>query len=109
MNPTSQNPESKFPFSSGPSMDNRTLYLTLAVSASLGFVLILVLYAVAFGLNPASRWGYGLLVSVPPALGALLVVKLTRVFESWRGAVIVYSALFVLAVIMQAFGRNIPV
>lgn len=106
MNATSQNPGNKFPFSAGHNpMDNRTLYLTLVGSTSLGFVLILVLYAAVFGLNPANRVGYGLLVSVPPALGALLVVKLTRVFDSWLGAFIVYFALFVLAVIIQALGR----
>jgi hypothetical protein len=110
MNPTPQHPENKFPFSFGHNpMNNATLYLTLALSATLGFVVILVIYAAVFGLNPASRWGYGLLISVPPALGALLVIKLTRVFDSWRGAFVVYLALFVLAVLIQALGRNIPV
>jgi hypothetical protein len=72
-------------------------------------VSILVLYAVVFGLNTANSVGYGLLISVTPALGALLVVKLTRVFDSWLGAFIIYIALFALAVIIQALGRNIPV
>ena len=110
MNPTPQHPESKFPFSFGHNpMNNATLYLTLGLSAILGFVVILVIYAAVFGLDPANRWGYGLLVSVPPAFGALLVVKLTRVFDSWLGALIIYLALFVLAVLIQALGRNIPV
>jgi hypothetical protein len=110
MNPTSQNPGSKFPFSSGHNpMGNRTLYLTLFGSTVLGFLFILVLYAVVFGLNPANRLGYGLLVSIPPGFGALVVVKLTRVFDSWLGAFGVYVSLFVLAAIIQAFGRNIPV
>jgi hypothetical protein len=107
MNPTSQHPEGKFPFSFGHNpMNNVTLYLTLGLSALLGFVVILLIYAVVFGLNPANRWEYGLLISVPPALGALLVVKLTRVFESWLGVFTTYVALFVLAVIVQAFARN---
>lgn len=90
-------------------MDNRTLYLTLAVSTSLGFLFILGLYASVFGLNPFNRAGYGFFVSVLPALGALLVIKLTRLFASWRGAAIVYFVLFVLTVIIQAFGRMIRV
>jgi hypothetical protein len=90
-------------------MGNRTLYLTLLGSTVLGFGFILALYAVGFGLNPINRLGYAFLVSVPPFFGALLVVKLTRVFDSWLGAFGVYVALFVLAAIIQALGRNIPV
>jgi hypothetical protein len=107
MNPTSQNPGTKFPFISGHNpMDDRTLYLTLVASACLSFAVILIFYAAVFGRNPANRVGFGLLVSVPPALGTLLVAKLTKAFESWLGAFLVYLALLVLAVIIQAFGRN---
>jgi hypothetical protein len=110
MNSTSHTPGNKFPFISGHNpMDNRILYLTIFFSATLGFAFILAIYVGVFGGNPVNRVGYGLLVSVPPALGALLVVKLTRVFESWRGAAVIYVALFVLAVILQALGRNISV
>jgi hypothetical protein len=111
MNPTSQNQGAvNLPFSSGHTpMDNRTLYLTLVASAVLGLMFILILYVAVFGGDPVARVPFGLLISVPPALGALLVVKLTRVFDSWRGAFIVYLALFALAAIIQALGRNIPV
>ena len=106
MNPTSQHPESKFPVSFGHNpMNNVTLYLTLALSAILGFVVILVIYAAVFGLDPRNRVGFGLLISVLPALGAWVVIKLTRLFRSWRGAVIVYLALFVVVVMLQALGR----
>jgi hypothetical protein len=106
MNPTSQHPESKFPFSFGHNpMNNATLYLTLALSAILGFVVILVIYAAVFGLDPRNRVGFGLFMSVLPALGAWLVIKLTRLFQSWRGAVIIYLALFVVVAMLQALGR----
>ena len=110
MNPTSHNPESKFPFSSGHTpMDNRSLYLTLAASACVAFLVILVLYVSVFRLDPLARAPYGFFMSVLPALGALLVVKLTRVFVSWRGAVTVYAILFVLTLFIQGFARKIPV
>ena len=105
MNP-SQNPARKFPFGSGPNaMNNRTLYATLAVSAAAAFVFTLLLYAWLSGRNPVSRLGYGIFVSVLPAVGALIVLKLTNVFVTWRGAAIVYFALFVLVVIFLILGR----
>ena len=107
---TSQDPGSKLPFTSGHNpMGNRTLYSTLIVSTVLGYIIVLTIYAAVFGLNPVNRLGYGFLVSVMPAVGALIVVKFTRVFDSWRGPVVVYVALFVLVVIIQALGRRIPV
>lgn len=110
MSTTSQNLPSKFRSGSGHNpMNNRILYLTLAASTVLGFVAILVIYAAVFGLNPQNRLGYGVLVSLLPAVGALIVVKLTTVFETWRGAFMVYLAFFALMVFLQALGRNIPV
>jgi hypothetical protein len=108
MTPTPENPQSKFSLGHN-AMDNRTLYLTLAVSASLAFVFVLVLYASLFGRNPLNRVGYGVFVSVLPALGALVVVKLTRLFVSWQGAVFIYVVLFTVVVIIQAVLRMIPV
>ena len=106
MNTTSQNPGSRFPFSSGPdAMDNRTLYMTLVAATGLAFVVILVIYYFLSGRNPLNRVGYGVLASVLPALGTLVVVKLTRLFVSWRGATVVYMILFALVVLIQAFGR----
>jgi hypothetical protein len=78
--------------------------MTLAVSAGLALLFILLEYA-SHGRNPLNRLGYGVFMSVLPALGALVVIKLTRLFVSWLGAVIVYLVLFVLVLIVQAFGR----
>jgi hypothetical protein len=95
---TSQNP--------GPNaLDNRTLIATLAMSTSLGFLFVLVLYMALSGRSPGPRVPYGVFVSVLPALGAFVVLKLTNLFVSWWGAVIVYLALFVLGLFIQAFAR----
>ena len=110
MNSTSHNPGRKFPFSSGPNaINNRTLYATLAASASLAFLFTLLLYYALSGRNPGPRLAYGFFVSVLPALGVLLVLKLTRALVSWRGAVFIYVVFFVLVLIIQAVGRMIPV
>ena len=106
MNSTSQHPESKLPFGYGHNpMNNATLYLTLGLSALLGFVVILVIYAVVFGLDPRNRAGFGFFMSVLPAVGAWVLIKLTRLFQSWRGAAIAYFALFVVVLMLQALGR----
>jgi hypothetical protein len=109
MNPTSQNPGHKFPFSSGHNaMDNRTLYGTLAVSVGVAFVFTLLLHA-SLGGNPPSWLGFGFLVSIVPALGVLAVIKLTRLLLSRLGAVFIYAVLFVVVLLLQAVGRLIPV
>lgn len=106
MNSTSQSPR----FSSGPNaMDDKTLLVTLAVSTALAFVFILILYVALSGRNPIPRVAYGVLMSVLPAFGAYVVLRITNIFISRRGAVIVYIAFFVLAVIVQALVRLIPV
>ena len=109
MNPTSQSPGQMF--RSGPNaLDNKTLAATLAASTALAFIFFLVLWmARSGGTNPLPRVPFGLLVTVLPALGAYVVLRLTNVFISKRGAVIVYAALVFLAVIIQLFGRLISV
>lgn len=107
MNPTSQPPGTKFSLGSEPNV--RTLYLTLAVSAGLTLLFTLVLYASWFGRNPMNRLGYGIFVSIVPALGALIFIRLTKRYASWRAVAIVYAVLFVLILIIQALGRLIPV
>lgn len=105
MNSTSQSSG----FDSGPNaIDGKTLLVTLAASTALALAFVLILY-VALGGNPSARLGYGLLVSLLPALGTYLVLKLTNIFVSWRGAVFIYFALFVLFLFIQAFGRLISV
>jgi hypothetical protein len=106
MNSTSQSSG----YGSGPNaIDDKTLLMTLLASTALGYLFVLGLYVVAFGLNPGARLGYGFLVSVLPAVGAYVVLKLTNFFISWRGAVIVYVAFFILVVFIQAFARVVPV
>ena len=110
MNPTSQNPEQEFPLSSEPNtMNNKTLIATLATSASIAFMFTLLLYVLLSDRNPISalspRLPYALFVSVMPAMGAYALLKLTNLFISWWGAVIVYLALFVLGLFIQAFAR----
>lgn len=104
MNSTSQSPGRKFPFSSG-AMNNRTVYVTLAVSAGIALLFILLLYASPSGRSIVSRLRYGIFMSVLPALCALVVVKFTTLFESWRGVATVYLLLFFLILIVQSFGR----
>ena len=106
MNSTSQNPGRKFPFGSEHNvMDNRTLYTTLFVTTGLALLFILLEYYFVQARNPFNRVGYALFMSVLPALGALVVVKLTRVFLSWRGPAAVYIAFFVLVVMIQSVAR----
>lgn len=97
-------------YGSGPNaIDNRTLLMTLAASTVLAFAFTLLLYVALSGRNPLPRVPFGFLVSVLPAFGAFMVLKLTNVFVSRRGAVFIYFALFVLFVFIQAFGRLISV
>jgi len=76
-------------------MSNKTLYVTLGVSAGLAFMFTLVLYA-SLGRNPLNRLEYAVFVSVLPALAAFVVLKLTKLRVSWRGAVLIYLLLFLL-------------
>ena len=104
MNSTSDTPA----FDSGPNaMNNKTLYLTLVASAVAGLLVILAIYSSRPG-NPnpiSSRLPYGVFMCVLPAILALGVVKLTRVFVTWWSAVVVYAALFVLTLVVQNYGR----
>lgn len=79
-------------------MDDKTLSLTLTVSATLGFLCTLVIYASRPN-NPnplSSRVAFGIFVSVVPALGAFLVVKVTKLFVSRKWVVLIYLLLFLL-------------
>jgi hypothetical protein len=106
INPTCENAERNFSLGSEP--NSKTLYLTLGICAGVSLLGVLLLYA-SYGRNPLYRLGYGILVTVLPALGTLVFVRLTSRFVSWRGVVLVYLVLFVLCVIIQALGRTIPV
>ena len=104
MNSTTETAGRKFPFGSGPNaMDNKTLVATLAASTIAALLFTLVLYAVLSGHSPLPRVSYGVFVSLLPALGAYIVLRLTNIFISRRGAVFVYFAFFVLVVIVHGF------
>ena len=83
--------------------------MALVTSAAFGFLFILLEYYLVQGRNPFNRMGYAVFMSVVPALGALLVLKLTNFFVSWRGAAVVYIALFVLVLIIHGVVKLVPV
>lgn len=80
-------------------MNNKTSIWALIASTSLGFLFVLLLYASLSGRNPVPRLAYGIFVSVLPALGALVVLKLTKLSVSWGGVVLIYVLLFILVFI----------
>lgn len=80
-------------------MNNRALYVTLAVSASVAFTFTLLLYYWLSHRNPIPRVHYGLFVSVLPAVGALVVLKVTKLSVSWKGVILIYVLLFILVFI----------
>lgn len=83
-------------------MRSQNLYLTLALASFITFVFTLSLYALVFQRNPLNRLGYGVFVSVTPALLALVVAKVTRV--SLRAVVVIYIVLLALVVVLQGVG-----
>ena len=111
MNSTSQSPGPEFPLGSEPNaINNKTLIATLAISTIIAFVVTLLLYAVVSGRNPIPpRLHYGVIMSVLPALGVLLVTRLSTALISRRSAVKIYLMLFVLLLVVQTFGRMIHV
>lgn len=78
-------------------MTNRTTYVPLAVSASLVFMFTLLLYAVLAKRNPLPRSHYGLFVSILPAIGTFVLLKLTKLTVSQSGVVLIYLLLFLLS------------
>lgn len=106
---TSPNTGSRFWFSPGPNtLNHRRLNLTLLAAATIAFLFVLIVYAWSGG-NPFNRIGYGLFVSVLPLLSSLLFLRLTKLPVSWQGAATIYLVLFFLVVVVQSFGRMIPV
>ncbi len=89
-------------------MKNKALYLTLLACAATAFLFTMARYLLAGG-NPSNRMGYAIFMSLVPALGALVLLRLTRLFRSWPRAAAVYVLLFVLTSIIQVYGRMIPI
>ena len=86
-------------------MDNRTLGAMLAASASLAFLIVLVVFVALSGNNPGARVRFGLFLCVPPALCAFVLLKATNLVASRWGAVLVYVALFGLTLFIQAYAH----
>ncbi len=105
MNSTSQTPDTKFSLGSEPNV--RTLYLTLIASAVIALLITLLVYVLRGG-DPSNRWEFGIFMSLLPALGAFVFLRLTKRFVSWQGVALVYFVLFVLVILIQALGRMIP-
>ncbi len=82
----------------------KSLYLTLLVCAFAAFLFTIARY-LWIGGNPTHRLGYGIFVSLAPALVALLLLKIIRLSWTWRKTVTVYALLFVLTSIIQLYGR----
>lgn len=106
MNSNSRNPRRKFPLSlKQNAIDDKTLHITLAVCAGLALSFTLLLYALLSDNKTLSRLHYGVFVSVLPAAGTLVVLKLTKLPVGWKGVVLIYVLLFIL-VFIQFFVRS---
>ena len=88
-------------------MDNKTLYMTLTTTASVALLFTLILYTLMSGRNPVPRLSYGLFVSILPAIGTFVVLKLTRISVSRRWAVVIYLLLFLLVLSQNLIRSNI--
>lgn len=75
-------------------MTTKTLYLTLALCSAIAFVLTLSIAFVLFGRSLTDQVTSSFLVSVPPALASLFVIRVTTFSISWLGAAAVYFVFF---------------
>ncbi len=89
-------------------MKDQATRLTLLTCVVTTFSLILTCF-VWNGGNPSHRLGYGIFMSVIPALAALLLLKLTKQAFSWQRIVGDYVLLFVITAIIQSYARMIAV
>lgn len=80
-------------------MNSKAIYVSIALCAGLVFILTLLLYFLVSKHNPVPRLHYGLFVSVLPAIGTLVVLKLTKLSVSTRGAILIYGLFFLLVLI----------
>ena len=89
-------------------MKNKTLYVTLLACALMAFLFTLARYFWIGG-NPSNRLGYGIFISMVPALGALVVLKLAKLSRSWKWTAAVYGLLFILTSVIQLYGRTVSI
>lgn len=87
-------------------MKNKVLVWTLFACAVAGFLFTLARYMWSGG-NPSARLGYGIVVSLVPALLTLPLLKVTKLTSSWEGAAAVYVLLFAAISAVQFYGRTI--
>jgi uncharacterized membrane protein YjdF len=88
-------------------MKDRAISLTLLACAVTTSLFILTRY-VWNGGSPSHRLGYGIFMSITPALAAVLLLKLTKPSLSWQRTVGVYVLLFAITVVIQSFARMLP-
>lgn len=84
-------------------MKTKTLLFTLLLCSSTTFVLILSIYAFWNGRNPFNRMGYGVFISLVPALFALLAPKFAKASRVRIAAT--YALLFSALIVVQALLR----
>jgi glucan phosphoethanolaminetransferase (alkaline phosphatase superfamily) len=89
-------------------MENKNVLLTLLACAVSAFLFILTHY-MWHGRNPSNRMGYGIFMSVAPAIAAFLLLRLTELPLSWQRTVGIYIVMFVLTAIIQSYARTIPI
>ncbi len=95
-------------------MKNKTLYLTLLACAVTVFLFTMARYVLVArylgtSINPLNRLGYGIFISIVPALAAFVAIKLGRRSLSWKWTAGVYALMFVLTSTIQFYGRMIPI
>jgi hypothetical protein len=89
-------------------MKSRTVAITLVTSTVIAFGNILLSYYLA-GLDPVHRLGYGVFISVTPAVAALLWIRLRKVSWAWQQIAATYIVLYTVVSIVQSYARLIPV
>lgn len=85
-------------------MKTKTPYLTVALCSGIAFVFTLLLYVLVFNRNPLNRFGYGVYVSLVPALTTLVYAKL-RGIRSRNEIALIYFLLFLVVVNIQSCAR----
>jgi hypothetical protein len=89
-------------------MKSRTVLLTLVTSAVIAFANILLANYLVGG-NVSTRFEYAVFISLTPAVGALLWLRLRRVSLSWQQIAASYIVLYTTVSTIQSYARLIPV
>lgn len=84
-------------------MTLRSRILTLLICFLGGFVVTLLIYYFIFGLSPLNRIGYGIFVSLTPAIFTLLAPKFF--ISSKKKTGLTYLVLYMVIVVLQGVLR----